>query len=393
MSPKSLCIVAGEPSGDLHGSLLVSELKSRHPDWRIWGVGSDRMAAAGCELWQDAHSWAVMGFAEVFKSLWQFRERLRALERQIAKRRPDGVILIDFPGFNLKLAAHVHRLRIPVLYYIVPQLWAWGRGRIKLFERYVDRTIVVFPFEQAFFAEHGLNVDWVGHPFVDYVHPSAGRAALRQRLGIRPEERLVALMPGVRVQDYNAHLPLFTEVLKRVAESVPGVRGAIGVSRSLSDGLLRVDVPQLAVGIAPSIPRQAVGYLAMTPDVYDLMTAADLVITKTGTTTVECAILGTPMVTAYRTGTVNYIIAKALVDIPFIAMPNLIAKRHIVPEFVQSEATPEALSDAAITLLTDDAMRRGQVEGLGEVRKALGPPGAVARAAGLVERWLEQDQE
>ena len=371
---KSLCVVAGEPSGDLHGSLLVAELKRRHPDWSIWGVGSDRMAAAGCELWQDARGWAVMGFAEVFRSILKFRQRLHALHREIRRRRPDGVILIDFPGFNLKLAARVHSETIPILYYIVPQLWAWGQGRIKIFERCVDRTIVVFPFEKEFFRRYGVEAEWVGHPFIDLVRPSAERHVLRERLGVTPSERLIALMPGVRVQDLNAHLPLFTETLKLIAEAVPGTRGVIGVHRSLSE-----TTTTLTEGPVP---------LSMTPDVYDLMAAADLALTKTGTTTVECAILGTPMVTAYRTGGVNYAIAKRLVHVPYVAMPNLIAKRRVVPELIQSGATPVALAREAVSLLADDAARQAQVSGLAEVKEKLGPPGAVQRAAAVVEQWL-----
>jgi len=197
---------------------------------------------------------------------------------------------------------------------------------------------------------------------------------LRERLGVTPSERLIALMPGVRVQDLNAHLPLFTETLKLIAEAVPGTRGVIGVHRSLSE-----TTTTLTEGPVP---------LSMTPDVYDLMAAADLALTKTGTTTVECAILGTPMVTAYRTGGVNYAIAKRLVHVPYVAMPNLIAKRRVVPELIQSGATPVALAREAVSLLTDDAARQAQVSGLAEVREKLGPPGAVQRAAAVVEQWL-----
>lgn len=376
---KSICIVAGEPSGDLHGSLLVAELKRRHPEWTIWGVGSDRMAAAGCELWQDARGWAVMGFAEVFRSLLKFRKRLHDLRREIRRRRPDCVILIDFPGFNLKLAERVHSDGIPVLYYIVPQLWAWGQGRIKIFQRCIDRTIVVFPFEQEFFKHYNVDAAWIGHPFVDLVRPSADRDVLRRQLGIDPDKRLVALMPGVRIQDLNEHLPLFTEALKLVAEAVPGVCGSIGVHRSLSE-----TTTALGGGAVP---------LSMTPEVYDLMAAADVVLTKTGTTTVECAILGTPMVTAYRTGSVNYAIAKSLVKVPYVAMPNLIAKRRVVPELVQSAASPTALAHEVIALLTDASLRQAQVSGLTEVREKLGPPGAVSRGADVIEQWLEQRGE
>jgi len=371
---KSLFLLAGEPSGDLHGAHLVAEIRRRHPDWYLWGVGGDKMAAAGCDLWQNAREWAVMGFVEVLRSIQVFRRRLNDLTSEIEQRRPDRVILIDYPGFNLKLAPRVHRLGIPVMYYIVPQIWAWGRGRLKIFRRHVDRTVVVFPFEKEFFEQNGVPVDWIGHPLVDIVKPTAERVTLKRRFGVPEGHRLVAMMPGVRVQDFESHLPLFSEAVKQIAESVPNVHAGIGVSGALAERTQR-----LAQGPVP---------LVMTPDAHDLMAAADVVLTKTGTTTVECALLGTPMVSAYRTGALNFAIARALVKVPFIAMPNLIANRRVIPEFVQSAATPEALAREAIGLLTDETTAQAQRDGLADVRRRLGAPGAVARAADLIDTWL-----
>lgn len=373
--PRSLCFVAGEPSGDLHGAHLVAEIKRRHPDWTLWGVGSDRMAAAGCDLWQNAREWAVMGFVEVLRSLPAFRRRLRGLTQEIERRRPDHVILIDFPGFNLKLAPRVHRLGIPVTYYIVPQIWAWGKGRLAVFRRHIAHTIVVFPFEIEFFEGNGIPVEWVGHPLVDIVRPSAEPTALKRRFGVPDGHRLVAMMPGARVQDFEAHLPLFSEAVRRIAEAVPNVHAGIGVSGALAERTQR-----LTEGPVP---------LVMTPDAYDLMAAADVVLTKTGTTTVECALLDTPMVAAYRTGALNYAIARALVDVPFIAMPNLIANRRVIPEFVQKGATPEALAREAIMLLTERDAAQKQRKDLTDVRSRLGPPGAVGRVADLIESWMD----
>ncbi|GAB4322617.1 MAG: lipid-A-disaccharide synthase [Candidatus Zixiibacteriota bacterium] len=375
MSTTSICIVAGDPSGDLHGAWLVRELKVRHPDWTIWGLGGDRMAAAGMDLWQHARDWAVMGFAEVIKTLPQFHKRLSALDDEIRKRQPNGVILIDYPGFNLKLAPRVKSRGIPVMYYIVPQIWAWGKGRIKIFKKHIDRTVVVFPFEKEFFEARGVPVEWVGHPFVDNVKPTMPREEFRRRLGIPQGHTLVALMPGVRGHDYDSHLPVFSEALKLIAESVPHVHGAIGVDRAVAESTTRVSERPVPFSI--------------TPAVYDLLAAADVVLTKTGTTTIECAILGTPMVTAYRTSRLTFMIAKRLVDIPHIAMPNLILKRTVVPEHVQDAVTPTALANDAVKLVTDTVARAQQQDGLAEVRTALGSPGAVARAADVVEQWIQ----
>jgi lipid-A-disaccharide synthase len=373
---QSICLVAGEPSGDLHGALLVAELKRRHPDWACWGVGSEKMAEAGCDLWRDAREWSVMGFSHVVRSLPQFHERLKGLTGEIARRRPDRVILIDYPGFNLKLAPKVHALGIPVMYYIVPQLWAWGTGRIKIFKRYIDKTVVVFPFEKEFFLSHDVPCEWIGHPLVDHVRASASRDELRARLKIGAGEKMVAILPGSRLQDFESHLPLFTQAVKLIGDRVAGIRWALGLAPSLSDT------------VAPLLNRPDRAAVPVTTAIYDLIAAADVVLTKTGTATVECALLGTPMVTVYRTGWLNYLIARRLVKVPFIAMPNLIAGKRLVPELIQNQATPDAVAREAVEILSDTNVTESQRAGLAEVRQRLGPPGAVSRAVGLVEQWL-----
>lgn len=376
MPSKSICLVAGEPSGDLQGSLLCGALKRRHPDWNLWGVGGDLMAVSGCELWRNARTWSVMGFAEVIKALPKFHERMSSLVAEIENRRPDAVILIDFPGFNLKLAKKVHALGFPVMYYIVPQVWAWGQSRIEVFRKYIDRTVVVFPFEREFFESRGVKVDWIGHPLVDYVRPKGSRTELRAALGIGAGEKLIALLPGSRLQDFESHLPSFAEAVKLVGDNVDGVRWALGLAPSLADQ------------VRPFLERAGRQPVPVTTAVYDLMTAADVVLTKTGTSTVECAIVGTPMVTVYKTGWLNYAIASHVVKVPYIAMPNLIMNKRIVPELIQHQATPQAIAQETIRILSDPAIARSQADGLAEVRNLLGPPGAITRAVSVIEEWL-----
>jgi lipid-A-disaccharide synthase len=378
MPANSLCIVAGEPSGDLHGSLLAAEIKKQRPDWHLWGVGSERMAAAGCELWQDTRDWGVMGFADVLRSARLFRQRLRALADEVAQRRPSGVILIDYPGFNLRLASRVKNTGVGVYYYIVPQIWAWGRRRIRVFQRHVDRAIVVFPFEKTYFEKRGVAVEWVGHPFVDSVKASTTREELREQFGVGRDERLITLLPGARRQDFRVHMPIFLAAIARLKQEIPNVRIALGLAAAMTAeaDTIRTESPDLLISSR----------------VYDLVTASDLVITKTGTTTVECALLGTPMVTGYRMGILNYAIARSLVRVPFIAMPNLIAGRQAVPELVQSNLTPERVAQESYRLLIDSEARGQQIKALDSVRDSLGEPGAPARAATLICDWTESRQ-
>lgn len=377
MSSRSLCFVAGEPSGDLHGSLLCAALKRRHPDWNLWGVGGDLMATSGCDLWRNARSWSVMGFSEVIKALPKFHERMTSLVAAIEERRPDAVVLIDFPGFNLKLAKKVHALGIPVMYYIVPQVWAWGQKRVEIFRKHIDHTVVVFPFEKEFFAKHSVHAEWIGHPLVDYVRPTASRDELRAALGVADSEKLVALLPGSRLQDFESHLPTFSEAVKLIGERVDGIRWALGLA------------PTLADQVRPFLERAGKEPIPITTAIYDLISAADVVLTKTGTATVECAIIGTPMVTVYKTGWLNFAIARRVVKVRYIAMPNLIVNKRIVPELIQHDATPRAVSEAATAILCDPGVAQAQRRGLAEVRIQLGTPGAVTRAAILIEDWLK----
>jgi lipid-A-disaccharide synthase len=262
------------------------------------------------------------------------------------------------------------------MYYIVPQIWAWGQNRIKIFREHIDRTVVVFPFEKAFFESRGVKADWIGHPLVDYVRPSASREELRRVLGVGVGDKLIALLPGSRIQDFESHLPSFAEAVKLIGDRVESVRWALGLAPSLSDQ------------VRPFLERAGHDPVPVTTAVYDLMAAADVVLTKTGTATVECSIVGTPMVTVYKTGWLNHAIARRVVKVQYIAMPNLIANARIVPELIQHQASPQAIAEETVRILNDPSCALLQRDGLATVRSLLGPPGAVGRAVGIVEEWL-----
>lgn len=377
LRPMELMIVAGEASGDLHAARLVSALRRRHPDWRFFGCGGDRLEQVGCELLIHARELAVVGLFEVVRHLPGIYARYRKLKRAMAERRPAGIILVDFPDFNLRLARAAFRAGVPALYFISPQLWAWRTGRVELIRRYIRRMICIFPFEQEFYAQHGLDVDYVGHPLVDTVHPRFSRDEFFRQHGLDPEAPLVALLPGSRHREIDFHLDTMLEAA-RLLRSRRSVQFVLPVA-----GTLNVD------GIREKVPvdlRDAVHVIA--GDSYDAAAHARCAVVSSGTATVETALLGTPMVVIYRLSDWTYRLGKRWVKTPFYAMVNLILGEAAVPELIQDEFYPAAIVDWAERLLDDTVEREAQIERLLQVRQRLGTPGAMDRAAFAVERAL-----
>jgi lipid-A-disaccharide synthase len=365
-------MVAGESSGDLRGSELVRALRDRIPDLRVSGVGGDRLRAEGMEILVPAEELSIMGLTEVLGQGGTILRSYRKIRRAILGKdgaRPDLVILIDFPDFNLRLAGVAKRHGIPVFYYVSPQVWAWRRYRIGTLARRVDRLAVVFPFEEELY--RGLTeVEFVGHPALETVRAAADRASVRAELGVAADERLVALLPGSRRAEIAGLLP----VLQGALAEQENVRGVIALaSEELREATEALADPDLSI---------------LAGRTWDLVAAADLVLLSSGTATLETALLGTPMVVAYRLSPVSFAIAKRLVQVDHIAMPNLILERRAVPELVQDEVTVERMAAEARAIL-DDPRRAGQMrEDLALVREKLGRPGAAARAAEIAVEML-----
>lgn len=367
-----IALFAGEASGDLHGALLAEEIAARSPGARIWGVGGEKMRAAGVEILRGIDELAVLGFAEVFVRLPFFMRLFGELRAAIEARRPDAVVLVDYPGLNLRLAKAAKQAGTPVAYYISPQVWAWGERRVSVIRRYVDRMIVVLPFEAPYFAERGVVASFVGHPLVSVARARRSREETRRALGVPDGRPLVGLLPGSRAQEVRSHVPLFVDAL------------AVGARAGV--------VTSAALALAPTVPASLVEQLlarspdpiATTTDTYDLMHASDLLLVASGTATLEAAILGTPMIVVYKTSPISYAIGRALVRVPHIALANLVAGERIVPELVQDAANPARLGAEMASLLADDA-RRGEIRSkLASVRAKLGEAGAAGRAAEIV---------
>ena len=372
-------IVTGEPSGDLHGSQLVRSLKSARPELEICGMGGKEMAAAGMELLCDISKLSVMGIVEVFSRLWDIRKAMRILERRWQQQVPALLILIDYPGFNLMLAAKAKKLDIPVMYYIGPKVWAWGRGRIKKIRRLVDRMAVILPFEHDFYRKYGMKVEFVGNPLLDSVRHDITKDQFLKKQDIDPVSTVVGILPGSRKQEIVKMLPVFLSAAKQLQRQARKIvfllALAPGLSRTdLTDNGLRDDDLDIRV---------------ISEGRYDLMASCDVVMAASGTVTLELAILNVPMVVAYRVAPVTFFLGRLLVKIPFFSLVNLVAGKKVVAELLQQDASPEKISEELQRLLDDQDAYAAMKTMLKRVTRQLGEAGASTRTASMALELIE----
>ena len=377
---KNVLISAGDASGELHAAALAEELRRREPGVRLFGLGGPAMEKAGVELIVPQHELAVGGLVEVLVDLPRIVKAWRRMTRALVESRPDLVILVDSPDFNLPFAKRARKLGVPVLYYVSPQVWAWRRGRIRRIAARVDRLAVIFPFEPAVYAGTGLAVDFVGHPLLDRLAPLAAAtdsASARRALGLDAGRPLVLLLPGSRRNEVKSTLPLQLAAATALHARDPRVGFVIAVAPSIArdtidEALARVRLPSLLdVSVIEGRTHEAI-------------LAADVALAKPGTVTLEVALLGTPLVVTTRVNALTAWLIRRLVRVSSYTMPNLIAGRAVVPEFLQEDAEPARIAEALLALLTGPA-REAQLEALASLREALGGGGAAARAAGIAQ--------
>ncbi|HSE28498.1 MAG TPA: lipid-A-disaccharide synthase [Gemmatimonadales bacterium] len=364
-----LLVSAGEPSGDLHAAPVVEALRARWPDAVVDALGGPRLAAAGARVRWRMEDYAAFGLAEVVASLPRHARLLREWRRALTRGDWDLVVLLDYPGFHLRVAEAARAAGVPVLYYIAPQLWAWRPERARRFAGAVDRLAVILPFEAAFFGRLGVAATYVGHPLLDgELWPD--RAEARRRLGIGAGDRVLALLPGSRGGEVRRLWPALREAAFRLRRE------------GRCD---RVLVASTGAGTYPG----ADGFTLVPGDSRLVMAAADAALAKSGTTTLECALAGTPMVVAYAVHPVTWLIARRLVTVPYVSLVNLVAERPVVPELLQGEVTPDRLVAEATPLLQPGSTAHAaQLRGFAEVRNRLGGPGAAVRVAGLAGELL-----
>jgi lipid-A-disaccharide synthase len=361
----------GETSGDLYAGELVRELHLRQPGLEVFGLGGDRLAAQGADLLAHVKDLAVVGILEVVSHLRSLRRVFDRVLAEVDRQRPDVAVLVDYPDFNLRLARHLRRRGVRVVYYVSPQVWAWRRGRLDTIRKTVDHMLVIFPFEEALYREAGVPVTFVGHPLVDLVHPPADKREFVRALGLDADRPVVALLPGSRPKEIAHNLPPLAGAVEKLAAERPELQFLLALAPSLSFRTVAEALGSLPVHV---VANQAQGVLA----------SSTVSVVASGTATVEAALLGAPMVVVYRLAPLTYLLGRRLVKVPHFAMANLIAGARVVPEVIQRELTPERVAAEVRALLDTPSRREVMRTGLAEVRRKLGEPGASGRAAAVV---------
>ncbi len=375
---KKVMIMSGEASGDLHGANLAREIRKRDPSAMIYGVGSKQMREAGVEMLADASEISVVGITAVLTHIRAIYRVYARLKRFLRYERPDLLILIDFPDFNIMLGKSARKLGIPVLYYISPQVWVWRKGRIKTISRLVKAMIVVFPFEVPLYEKAGVDVRFVGHPLTDVVRSDLTHEQAKKELGLDAEQRTVALLPGSRRSEIVHILPDMLSTARILSTRFPDLQFVLPVAPTLDKDFIRTFIDGGSVTVRIIDGR-----------VYDVLKASDTAIVASGTATLETGLMAVPMVIVYRISALNYFILTKLVrGVQNVGLVNIVAGRRIVPELIQKDATPNKIADAITSILNDPVYYNYIRDGLVGVRTRLGDAGASTRAASVVMELL-----
>lgn len=373
-------IIAGDPSGDIHAGNLVRALRELCPGIRLAGHGGPQMKKAGVKILSNiVEDLAIIGFTGVVKNFPQIRRLYLRTVNFLEKHRPDALLLVDYPGFNLRMAAEAKKLGIPVIYYISPQVWAWRRGRIKTIAQVVDKMIVIFPFEEGLFRQAGVDVTYVGHPLLDLILVDMDREEICRHFGLDPAKKLIGLVPGSRKSEIDGMLPVMLRAAERLAEKMPDVQFALPRAATISENYLRRHIDRCRAPVCIADRYR-----------YNLRAAFDFAWVTSGTATLETAILLTPMIIVYRVNWLTWLIGKRFMTLACIGLPNIIAGDIVVPELLQDEFTPQNLMSMTLRYLKQEGELEGMREALREVKSRLGSPGASQQAARAVLDTLER---
>lgn len=361
----------------MHAAHLIKALRELEPSAQFSGLGGERMEQAGARVYYDLTRIAVVGFQEVLRNLGKFRGAFKLFLKEARAIRPDCVVLVDYPGFNLALAKQLKRLKIRTVYYISPQVWAWHRGRVKAIRKFVDKMLVVFRFEKEFYEEEGIEAEYVGHPLLDIVRPSMNKEEAFTRLCLSFKRITVALLPGSRQQEVKKLLPVMLEAAKLINKTIPPTQFVILRSEAVAKEIFE-----------GAISRSGLRVSLLEGNTYDGINIADFCIVASGTATLEVAIMERPMVVVYKTSLLTSFIARCLVRIPDIALVNVVAGGRIVPELIQSDATAQKIAKESVGILSDPERIISIRRQLQEIKEMLKPYGAAQRAAKIIVDFI-----
>ena len=355
-------IVAGEESGDLHASKLVRQLKKSNLDIKFYGHGGDRMEKEGVQIIEHISKLAIVGFFEVIKHLPFMINVMGKTINWIRENKPDRIVLVDYPGFNLRLARESKRLGVPVTYFILPQVWAWKEKRVSILKESADQCLSIIPFEQEWFEKHNVKTSFIGHPFIELEYQSKSLNFYKKH-GFDPNDKILSIFPGSRQQEIKQHLSILIKTIEKLILEIPNLKIVIGKA----PGVSIENIPEY-IKIESDHPQQALQF-------------GNAALVASGTATLESAVLDTPIVTFYRFSKLTWLIAKRISKVKFACIVNLIANKLIVPEFIQNNMTVNNLSNAITPLLNNTSTRKNMLLGYDQVRRTLGIPGVYDRGA------------
>ena len=373
-----MVVVAGEASGDLHGSNLVKAMKSRDPRMVFCGIGGANMERAGVEVFVHSSDMAVVGLTEVFHNLRTIVRAARKLKAILKTDRPDLLILIDYPDFNIHMARSAKRFHVPVLYYISPQVWAWRSGRVRKISRRIDRMAVILPFEKAFYEERGMEVDFVGHPLLDACPVGGKKEHNRQYFGVGQDDIAVGLLPGSRKEEVKNLLPAMVESVEILARRYDNIRCFLPLAPTIEPGF-----------VLPFIQETSVGIELVQGDLYNVLSICDVALIASGTATLDAAMVGVPMVVLYKVSPFSYWFARMAIKTAFIGLVNLVAGEGVVRELIQGEVTGERIVQETTAILDDVDARARMIEKLKRVKECLGSVGASEKTAKIALEMMK----
>ncbi len=376
--PSRVFFLAGEQSGDLHGSLVIRHLRRNSPDLQIDGIGGPMMKEAGMNCIHSSDELAVIGFVEVLKNIRHLYGILNDVREWFVKERPDMVVLIDYPGFNQRVAEIARQMGIYVVYYICPQVWAWHASRVKKITRLIDEAVVVFPFEKDIWAKANAKVEWFGHPLIGIAQPSAPPDELRHELDLK-EKNVISLLPGSRTQEIYYILPILLDAAELILKQKPDIRFLLPAASTIDDDR-----------IVEHFKGRNLPITLLRGQTYDAISVSDLCLVASGTATLETAIIGVPMIVVYKVNWLTSFISKFVIQAQHIGLPNVVAGKRIVPEFIRGDFNPELIAAEAISMLEDPRRMAAMRKELAKVRETLGEPGASRRVADHIDARLKE---